>query len=933
MGFNEATTLSLARWSEGGGINGPWEGRTGCLGEEMRIVLASRYQSRPHSTKTIDDINVLLDELSQHSNYSETRTIEDGPRPRLDILRDLYTNVTPEEASLITQVILKDLRPILEPIGPAHTTVNLSKRSNIDQRLTLRQALSVWDQRLSRLYRVCSSIKEAFSALEHGTNSSLTPVVGVPVEIPKCYKGRSCEDALRPLRTAERVYCETKYDGERMQIHVDLSLPLPRQIVILSKSKRDSTSDRYATHEIIRTALGIPQEHFQQPFLMERATHIQLRKGFQTTVILEAEMVAFSERTRSIDEFWRIRDLIATTAQGPRRRVRRVHPKTSPILQDSLDSDGEPTEPIIFPSPEGGHSLDSNGTDEEYRHFMLIFFDILYIDGRSLLKEIYTTRREILGDLVNEIEGFSKLASRTPILMRKGDPVQVLQSILSTSISQFDEGLVLKANASTYGSKNLPWVKLKRDYIPGLGDCIDMAVIGAKWEKERGRELAVGTDTFTTFFAAALSKEAWKANERLHVEVLFTVSYGLTKENLEKLNFEIKAQSPVPFQRQDLLSYSFSLCPGIEPPSFLFRKPMLFELFGAGFDKPLNSKYYAIRWPRISKVYRAEERPWTEGEVLSSYTAKAYAAVGRDSSEKKAKIQVAEMWKVPPGVSPEARSLRKRISIERNLLQRLKGLKPSFRRSEPMKEAVARSSRDYLAKGGPDLPAGEPFPDPLGLLMPEGYDSESSQSPRKRRRLALAETDQFLHFDPNQSTQEIKNSETEEILLTHIPSQLPSSPLSAFSLEAVSTEVDTTDNRPDDKEISLEPILANSFILVHRPMYPIPKRRTRRPAIKSILPSLRLLSTIDALLIGLGWYERRMPPPDEIKTGVIFADPLDLEDVRDQLENQKKALGEKLGEVPEVFIFSKHYLDMYLDADKSLLPRDLAVTIFWRSHQ
>ncbi|KAG8788433.1 hypothetical protein FRC15_004408 [Serendipita sp. 397] len=490
MGFNEATTLSLARWSEGGGINGPWEGRTGCLGEEMRIVLASRYQSRPHSTKTIDDINALLDELSQHSNYSETRTIEDGPRPRLDILRDLYTNVTPEEASLITQVILKDLRPILEPIGPAHTTVNLSKRSNIDQRLTLRQALSVWDQRLSSLYRVCSSIKEAFSALEHGTNSSLTPVVGVPVEIPKCYKGRSCEDALRPLRTAERVYCETKYDGERMQIHVDLSLPLPRQIVIFSKSKRDSTSDRYATHEIIRTALGIPQEHFQQPFLMERATHIQLRKGFQTTVILEAEMVAFSERTRSIDgmvrikslnlvdhqclvEFWRIRDLIATTAQGPRRRVRRVHPKTSPILQDSLDSDGEPTEPIIFPSPEGGHSLDSNGTDEEYRHFMLIFFDILYIDGRSLLKEIYTTRREILGDLVNEIEGFvsslrlrcllpslsrskSKLASRTPILMRKGDPVQVLQSILSTSISQFDgkyKNIVVENN--TYDKKRV----------------------------------------------------------------------------------------------------------------------------------------------------------------------------------------------------------------------------------------------------------------------------------------------------------------------------------------------------------------------------------------------------------------------------------------------------------------------------------------------
>ena len=61
---------------------------------------------------------------------------------------------------------------------------------------------------------------------------------------------------------------------------------------------------------------------------------------------------------------------------------------------------------------------------------------------------------------------------------------------------------------------------MKRDYIPGLGDCIDMAVIGASWEKERARELRgmilcireghyltllVGTDTFTTSYVAALT--------------------------------------------------------------------------------------------------------------------------------------------------------------------------------------------------------------------------------------------------------------------------------------------------------------------------------------------------------------------------------------------------------------------------------------------
>jgi len=164
--------------------------------------------------------------------------------------------------------------------------------------------------RFCRVFRDLDHVSEIFE-MPPGERPQARPVVGQMVDVPKSRKGQTCKHALGFLKGSTKVWAETKYDGERAQIHVQLPPGGgPAKITIFSKSKRDSTEDRYAVHDIIREALGPGVQH----------------------AILDAEMVAFvSGRVdgawisgngivlaNSFAEFWRIRRLIDTTAQGAR---------------------------------------------------------------------------------------------------------------------------------------------------------------------------------------------------------------------------------------------------------------------------------------------------------------------------------------------------------------------------------------------------------------------------------------------------------------------------------------------------------------------------------------------------------------------------------------------------------------------------------------
>ncbi|KAL0574607.1 hypothetical protein V5O48_007357 [Marasmius crinis-equi] len=622
-----------------------WEamGDTVCLGEQLRKVLEpSCSDPEEHCPLNLTAVDALLDELAAFSRWTEKSIRDRFPkkrRQRQDVLKQLFRPMTPFDAACLAQIILRDVRPLMYPLceKQMHYTAALKEfKSNCVIELNRLPAMKVWDPTLVFLksHRVCFSLEHAADAFERGVPMT-EPVYGLQLEIPKSQKGRNLQHALSFFSGSKQVWAETKYDGERAQIHVRFTNGVPR-IKIFSKSRRDSTLDRVAVHPIIADCLS--------------------RYDIQN-IILDAEMVACSGQV--IESFWKIRPLIESTAIGARRKtINEPEQETqdSQFTQSTAESD--------CPS-----------------HLALVFFDVMLLNGESLLDREYSERRGILETVIRVLPGKAMLAERWEIPMnyrkkgglagwvipskraaalRKEDeeyssPENTLGGIFAEILASHKEGLVLKAAESGYNDWKLPWVKLKMDYIPGLGDSVDLAILGAGWRKERGNELRVPRTTYTTFFIGALQNAkavAADPNTKPDFMIHFTASYGLSRDQLEEINFLIKSSEPVPFRgdqtRRDFLPYDFNLGTQ-EKPQVLLRQPLLAELFGDRFIRRSDDHPFEIRWPRILKVHRTSERSWRAGLSLHDLQVVAATALGLDQDIVQ---NVRRIWKRENSVQP-----------------------------------------------------------------------------------------------------------------------------------------------------------------------------------------------------------------------------------------------------------------------------------------
>ncbi|MBI3980859.1 ATP-dependent DNA ligase [Candidatus Microgenomates bacterium] len=155
----------------------------------------------------------------------------------------------------------------------------------------------------------------------------------------------------------------------------------------------------------------------------------------------------------------------------------------------------------------------------------LVVFELLYVNGESLLETAYQERRKKLESIfVNHDK--TNLAKKTVVLseIQICDKAKKIDEIFSEAIRKGLEGIMAKKLQGVYqaGARGWNWIKYKKSYSAKLEDTIDAVVMGYDFGQGKRQGFGIGdfligvydsqTDKFLTVakIGTGLTDEEWR---------------------------------------------------------------------------------------------------------------------------------------------------------------------------------------------------------------------------------------------------------------------------------------------------------------------------------------------------------------------------------------------------------------------------------------
>ncbi|KAH7874590.1 ATP-dependent DNA ligase [Lentinula edodes] len=367
-----------------------------------------------------------------------------------------------------------------------------------------------------------------------------------------------------PIRSFEEIYerlndlpfsAELKYDGQRAQIHVLRQSDGPIDVRVFSRHLEDMTSKYPDVTGLMQVLLEIHPE--------------------TQSLILDSEIVAIDRATGSLKSFQAL-------SSRARKDVR---------LEKVEISVG------------------------------VFVFDLLYLDGEILLDRSFRTRRSLMRNrFPSYIPENELLAQFQHVDSCDSEESQIqLQNFWETAVSRHDtEGLMIKlldhevCDEDSKGKlqarkkplsaiydadkRTFSWMKLKKDYVSGIGDSLDLIPIGAWYGNGRKAK-----------WWSPILLGIWDPDQGHPVAICKCMS-GFTDAFYKILSEQFSLDDASKCSRSRLWDCEFG---GFKPDVY-FKPDMVWEIRGADITlSPISiaachltssSKGLSLRFPRFIRV-------------------------------------------------------------------------------------------------------------------------------------------------------------------------------------------------------------------------------------------------------------------------------------------------------------------------------------------